>query len=86
MGKENDLIIGDPDTEPITDEAEIEWTDTPPNVLADSAAYLFQIFSDVDTAIMDRSDQKKIKDIKRMSLKVAHFYMKQIYDDLPEDE
>ena len=64
---------------------EYEQEGPAPNVLADSAAYIYNSFSDVDTMVLSKEEAAKIKDLRKWAIHVAHHYMKQIYKGtLPE--
>jgi hypothetical protein len=63
-------------------EESAEVVEFDPCTRAESAANIYSTFAEMDVEIMTAEDKKRVKEIRRMSIKIAHYYLKQIYDGI----
>lgn len=70
--------------EEILENFEVEFT-TNSEYIA-SAYYSLSAVQDIDTAIMNKEDEKRVKRIRRKSLKIIDACINDLYDELFEED
>jgi len=80
--KEN-LTTGEPETE-VLEEGIVEFTTAGEYI--NSAYFALSAVEDIDTAIISKEDEKRIKRIKRKSLKIIDICITEMYDELFEND
>jgi hypothetical protein len=80
--KEN-LTTGEPETE-MLEEGIVEFTTAGEYI--NSAYFALSAVEDIDTAIISKEDEKRIKRIKRKSLKIIDICLSEMYDELFEND
>jgi hypothetical protein len=90
---EKDLIIGDRPDQAVTED-DFDEVEPDDKDYAGEAYYLMQTYATVaelDTKIMNKAEARRIEQIKKYCLRVAHLHIKQVYEenfigDLPQAE
>lgn len=80
--KEN-LTTGEAETE-VLEEGIVEFTTAGEYI--NSAYFALSAVEDIDTAIISKEDEKRIKRIKRKSLKIIDICITEMYDELFEND
>jgi hypothetical protein len=80
--KEN-LTTAEPETE-ILEEGIVEFTTAGEYI--NSAYFALSAVEDIDTAIISKEDEKRIKRIKRKAIKIIDICLSEMYDELFEND
>ena len=82
-------VIKEGTTEPVQEETEeldgyVEFTSASEYI--NSAYFAISAVDDIDTAIISKEDEKRIKRIKRKSIKIIDICISEMYDELFETD
>ena len=82
-------VIKEGTTEPVQEETEeldgyVEFTSASEYI--NSAYFAMNAVDDIDTAIISKEDEKRIKRIKRKSIKIIDICISEMYDELFETD
>ena len=82
-------VIKEGTTEPVQEETEelngyVEFTSASEYI--NSAYFAMSAVDDIDTAIISKEDEKRIKRIKRKSIKIIDICISEMYDELFETD
>lgn len=81
----DDLILGETDeTKPDEGDAFVEFT-SPSEYIA-SAWYAYDIASDIDTSLLNKSDERRVRRLRRQSLRIVAECLNDLYNELFDDE
>jgi len=80
--KEN-LTTAEPETE-VLEEGIVEFTTAGEYI--NSAYFALSAVEDIDTAIISKEDEKRIKRIKRKAIKIIDICLSEMYDELFEND
>lgn len=53
-----------------------------PRLYAETAIYVYASTEDIDTKIMQPSDARKVEELRLWSLRIAHYFMREIYTEI----
>ena len=83
---EDDLILNK-DGVPVelAGEEEVVWDETMPVSYIDTAMNVLTGLEEMDTGMMSKEDFKRVRQMRRWSIRIAHFYLKEVYTDLVSD-
>ena len=82
----NDLTTAEPeeDIAEMLEEGMVEFTSAGDYI--NSAYFALSAVEDIDTAIISKEDEKRIKRIKRKSIKIIDICITEMYDELFEND
>ena len=80
----NDLTTTEGDTAEMLEEGMVEFTSAGDYI--NSAYFALSAVEDIDTAIISKEDEKRIKRIKRKSIKIIDICITEMYDELFEND
>lgn len=78
-----DLTIGENPAEDESVEAFVEYTPTMEYITA--ASYAWQMVDEIDTAILNKSDERRVKRMKRQALRIMSTCLNDLYEELFDD-
>lgn len=80
----DDLIIGN--EEQAAKEPEVDYIPYEPHDDIAAAYNALAAVEDFDLAIQTEADKRRIRQIKRMSLRIIHYHIKDLYTDIFSEE
>jgi len=83
---EQNLVIGDEnkETEEIADETVIEYTSASEYIQC--AYYAFDMAANIDTALLNKSDERRVYRLRRQSLRIMSECLNDLYNEIFDDE
>jgi len=79
----DDLTIGPTEEQPEEVEAYIEYTTIMDYVTAAAAAW--QMVDEIDTAILNKTDERRVRRMKRQALRIMSVCLNDLYEELFDD-
>lgn len=80
----SDLVLNEESTEQVTEEAVVEFMTSAEYITA--AYYAYDIASDIDTTLLNKSDERRVRRIRRQSLRIIAECLNDLYNEIFEDE
>jgi len=82
----DDLVIGDENkpAEEIADETVIEYTTASEYIQC--AYYAFDMAANIDTALLNKSDERRVHRLRRQSLRIMSECLNDLYNEIFDDE
>jgi hypothetical protein len=81
---DEDLIIGEENTEEVTEEIQMDFTSNSEYI--QSCYFALTSVEDIDTAIISKADELRIKSIKRKCLRIIYECVTEMYDEIFDSE
>jgi hypothetical protein len=80
------IVIGDEnaENEPIADETYVEYTSEMEYIQA--AYYAFDMSINIDTALLNKSDERRVQRMRRQSLRIVSECLNDLYNEIFDDE
>ena len=79
---EDDLILNKDGVPEELAAEDVVWDETMPVSYVDTAMNVLTGLEEMDTGMMSKEDFKRVKQMRRWSIRIAHHYLREIFLDL----